>query len=82
MTTPTASSETHAPERNFVIPAVMNTIAESTAPVALKAMLRRQLRSRRRHQCTTIPLWDRVNARNTPTAYSGIRGAVLPPNET
>ncbi len=82
MNRPTASRETQAPAVNFVIPAVMNTIAESTPPVALKARLRRQWGSRRRHQCTTIPAWDRVKARNTPTAYSGIRGSVLPPNAT
>ena len=27
-----------------------------------------------------MPDWDRVNARKTPTAYSGIRRCVLPPN--
>src|SRR4051794_14545611 len=37
------------------------------------------LRSRRRHQCTTIPACDRVNERNTPTAYRGISLEVSPP---
>jgi hypothetical protein len=42
----------------------------------LKNRLRRQwASSRRRHQWTTIPAWDIVKARNTPTALAGSRSA-------
>jgi hypothetical protein len=77
-----ANKATQAPSRNFVTPAVMNTIAERNPPVALKARLRRQWASRSRHQCMTIPACDSVNARKTPTAKSGMSGAVSPPNPT
>jgi hypothetical protein len=33
-----------------------------------------------RCQCMIMPVCDRVNARNTPTAYSGSRVSVLPRN--
>jgi hypothetical protein len=43
---------------------------DSTAPVAFKTGLRRQRGwSRWCRQCTTMPVWDKVKARNTPTAY-------------
>ena len=33
-------------------------------------------------QWATIPAWERVKARNAPTANSGIRWSVIPPNAT
>ena len=62
------SSATHAPWLNLVTAAITKTIADSAAPTALSSMLLRQCASRRRHQCTTIPAWERVKATNTPTA--------------
>lgn len=78
----TVTSASQAPSVNLVIPAVMKTTAESSAPVALKHRLLRQCRLRARHQCTTMPLWESVKARKTPTAYSGISESVLPSKAT
>jgi hypothetical protein len=72
---------TQAPAVNFVTPAMMNTMPDSTAPVALKTRLFRQCGwSRCRRQCATMPAWAKVKARNTPTAYSGSKVFVLPLN--
>ena len=79
MISPMRKMATQAPAVNLVMPAMTNTMPDSTAPVALKTRLRRQCGSSRwRRQCTTMPVWDRVKARNTPTAYSGSRVPVLP----
>ena len=60
-----------------------DTMPDSTAPVALKARLRRQCGwPRWRRRCMIMPAWDRVNARKTPTAYSGSRDPVLPRKTT
>src|SRR5579863_7950884 len=34
------------------------------------------------HQCRTIPNWDKLNAKNTPTAYKGISECVSPLKST
>jgi hypothetical protein len=66
---PMRTIETQAPEVNLVTPATTNTMPVITAPMALKARLRRQRGwSRWCRQCMIMPVWDRVNARNTPTA--------------
>ena len=63
----------HAPIRNFETMTTTSTTNVAIAPTALTARPTRH-RGSRSCQCrTTIPLWDRVNPVNTPTAYSGTR---------
>lgn len=66
---------THAPEVNLLMPTVMKTAADSLAPTALKQALAPVTVPQ------TPPVEDHsrlrgVNARNTPTAYSGISVSV------
>ena len=73
---------THAPSVNFETTTTSVTTAVAAAPTALMASRRGQPDSRRRQWCTTMPACERVNAKNRPTANSGMSALTSPPNAT
>ena len=78
----TSTNTIHAPSANFEIATSIATMPVVAAPTPLIAARQRQPGSSSRsfHQWRTMPLWLRVNATKTPTAYSGMRFVTLPPN--
>ncbi len=77
-----STTGTQAPMVNFDTTTTRRTASVAVAPTALMAMWRFQPDSFSRRWCTTMPTWDRVKPRNTPTAYRGIRAVVTPPKMT
>ena len=70
---------TQAPSRNLETSTTTSVTPVQTAPAALIAIDFRACGPPSRHQCATIPACESVNARNAPTANSGIRWSVIPP---
>jgi len=64
----TISSDTLAPAVNLVMPAMRNTVTDIVHPSTPIRLLVRERAPRTRQQWTTIPAWESVKARNTPTA--------------
>ena len=71
-----------APWVNLVTAMTSTTTAVATAPRALTPAWACHREPRSLHQCTTMPVWDKVKAVKTPMAYRGIRAWVLPPKST
>ena len=57
-----------APMANLETTTTVSTTPVAKAPTALMTAPSCQPRSRRRQWWTTIPVWERVNPVNTPTA--------------
>src|SRR3972149_5936661 len=53
--------------------------AAPPAPTPWMARLVRQPGSRSRHQCLTMPVWERVKVTNMPSRYKGISRVSSPP---
>ena len=71
-----------APCENLLAPMTSKATAVASAPTPLSAALRAQPRPRSRHQWSTMPVCDKVKARNAPTANSGMRAWVSPAKRT
>ena len=69
----------HAPSANFATSTTITVIAVTKPPKPLTSALLNQCGPRFFRQCITMPNCDKVNARNAPTAYRGIRLSVIPP---
>ena len=63
----TRTITSHEPWRKLLVPTTSATTAVMSAPSPLIARPRRQPGSRRRHQRTSMPAWERVKAMNTPS---------------
>ncbi|MNR41845.1 hypothetical protein D3C85_1602850 [compost metagenome] len=63
---------------NLVRKNIRATIRLIKAPVVLVIHLSTQPLGFSRSHLSIMPVWDRVNGMNTPTAYSGIRCSVCP----
>ena len=62
------STTNQAPWVNLLRSRTPVTTAVMVAPRPFTRALDLQPRLRSLHQCTTIPVWERVKLRNTPTA--------------
>jgi len=74
------TSTIHAPSTNLLTATIISVIDVAAAPSPLIRAFAPQRGPRVCTQWTTIPAWDSVNARKTPTANSGISAWVSPPN--
>ena len=71
---------THAPSANFATSTTTRVTPVARAPSPLiDDVERRGARPPARSQCATMPACESVNARNAPTANSGISRSVMPP---
>jgi hypothetical protein len=56
----------HAPSSAFVVATMQSTTNVATAPMPLMSAPERQPGSRRRRQCSTMPVCDSVKEMKTP----------------
>ena len=71
-----------APSRNLLAPTITKVTPVARAPTAFTMALGFHPLLRSRRQCITIPTCDNVQAKNTPTANSGIKAWLLPEKTT